>query len=94
MARETIVMSYQAAGRGSVIASVLRRQLTQAEAARQLRLCVRQVKRLVGAYQRVFKDWLSKHRGKPAHNAIDTAVRNQALELVRALYGLWRDIGS
>ena len=51
MARETIVMSYQAAGRVSVIASVLRRQLTQVEAARQLRLCVRQVRRLVRAYR-------------------------------------------
>ncbi len=84
MARETIVMSYQAAGRVSVIVSVLQRQLTQAEAASQLRLSVRHVRRLVRAYRLAgVQGLVSKHRGKPAHNAIDTAVRNHALELVR-----------
>ena len=78
-----------------MIASVLQRQLTQVEAASQLRLYVRQVRRLVGAYRIAgVQGLVSKHRGKPAHDAIDTAVRNQALELARALCGLWRDIGS
>ena len=35
MAKETNTMSYQEAGRASVIASILRRQLIQVEAASQ-----------------------------------------------------------
>ena len=84
MVRETNTMSYQEAGRVSMIASILRRQLTQVEAASQLHLSVRQVKRLVRAYRTEgIQGLVSKHRGKPANNAIDTAVRSQALGLVR-----------
>ncbi len=84
MARETNTHELPSSGRGSVIVSVLQRQLTQAEAASQLRLSVRQVRRLVRAYRLAgVQGLVSKHRGKPAHNAIDTAVRNHVLELVR-----------
>ena len=70
-----------------MIASILRRQLTQVEAASQLHLSVRQVKRLVRAYRiEGIQGLASKHRGKPANNAIDTAVRSQALDLMQTRY--------
>jgi len=87
MDRETIAMSHKELDRIGVIRKVADRELVQREAALQLGLSVRQVKRLV----RVFRDQgaaglVSGHRGRPGNNRIDASVRDQFIELVRRHY--------
>lgn len=87
MTEETITLSHQEIDRLSVIQSAIRRQLTQAEAALQLGIGIRQVKRLIRAYRiQGAAGLISGHRGKRPNNAIDDAVRRQALQLVQAHY--------
>jgi len=82
-----ITMSHQEIDRLAVIQQVDSRQLTQKEAASQLNLSVRQIKRLV----KRFRDngaagLVSKHRGKAANNRLPTKVKNKAIELIRKTY--------
>lgn len=80
-------MSHREIDRLSVVQLVERRRLTQIQAASQLGLSVRQVKRLVRAYRKQGAVGLvSRHRGKPPNNAIAPAARERALSLVRATY--------
>lgn len=80
-------MSHREIDRLSVVQSVERRRLTQIQAASQLGLSVRQVKRLVRAYRKQGAVGLvSRHRGKRPNNAIAPAVRERALSLIRATY--------
>jgi transposase len=67
------------------------RQLTQTMAATQLGISVRQVKRLWRAYQEQGAAGLvNKSRGKPSHNQLSEAVKQQALDLILERY---RDFG-
>jgi len=82
-----ITMSHQEIDRLAVIQQVDNRQLSQKEAARQLNLGIRQVKRLV----KRFRDdgaagLISKHRGKTANNRLPTKVKQKAIELIRKTY--------
>lgn len=87
MTEENITLSHQEVDRLSVIQSTISRQLTQAEAALQLGIGTRQVKRLVRAYRaKGAAGIISGHRGKRPGNAIDDSVRQQALLLVQARY--------
>ena len=87
VAEERITMSRQEVDRLGVIQSVVSKQIKQWEAARQLGLSQRQVKRLVQRYRREGAAGLvSWRRGKPANNALGEAVRAQALGLVRERY--------
>jgi transposase len=80
-------MSQQEVDRLSVIQSVTNRHLTQADAARQLGLSVRQVKRLVRRYQdQGAAGLVSGHRGRRPNNAIAEAVRQEVLGIVRKHY--------
>jgi len=82
-----IALSHQELDRLSVIQSTQRRQLTQAEAALQLGISLRQLKRLVRAYRTQGATGLiSRRRGKRPNNAIDDTVRQHALVLVQTHY--------
>lgn len=87
MAKEHITMSRKEVDRLSVIQSVISKQLTQAQAAKQLSLCIRQIKRLVKRYREQGATGLvSGHRGKRPNNAIEASVREKALSLIREHY--------
>jgi transposase len=70
-----------------VIGAVSEKQLTQREAALQLGLSVRQVKRLIRRYREQGDSGLiSRHRGKASGNRHPAAVRQEALAWVRGRY--------
>ena len=87
MTKEPITLSHQELDRLSIIESILEKRLTQRQAASQLQLSTRQVKRLVRAYRLQGAAGLqSKHRGKHPNNAISDSVRQQALGLIHSHY--------
>jgi len=87
MSGKTITMSHAEIDRLSIIESTIHRHINQRAAAKQLKLSVRQVKRLVSNYQREGPQGLvSKRRGKPSNNRIASSVKQEALALVRCLY--------
>ena len=70
-----------------VIREVVGKRLRQREAGERLRLCVRQVKRLVRRYRELGARGLkSGHRGRKASNAIAPQVRAEILAVVRERY--------
>lgn len=80
-------MSHQELDRAAVVHNVLERQLTQAQAARQLKLSVRQVKRLVQRYRVEGASGLaSRRRGRPSNNRITTAIQEEFIALIKAHY--------
>ena len=84
---ERITMSRREVDRLGVIQAVADRRLRQREAARQLGLSTRQVKRLVRDFrERGPAGLISGHRGRPSNNAIPAATRAAVLALVRERY--------
>ncbi|HHH39046.1 MAG TPA: ISNCY family transposase [Sedimenticola sp.] len=80
-------MTQKAVDRLEVIQRVVSRQLRQKEAARQLGLSVRQVKRLVARFKGEGAAGLvSRHLGRRPGNALSDAVRREVLGLVRTHY--------
>lgn len=80
-------MSHKEIDRLETIQAVTRKHLTQKEAARRLELSVRQIKRLVRRYRTDGAVGLiSRHRGRPANNAIKQTIREAVLALVREHY--------
>jgi len=80
-------MSYKELDRVSVIERVVERRLCQREAATILGLTTRQVRRLRQAYVRDGPTGLaSKHRGRPSNRQLPSALRDQALAIVRSRY--------
>lgn len=88
MTKEPIALSHQELDRLTIVQSIVAKRLTQSQAAKQLQLSTRQIKRLVRAY-RLFgaASLQSKHRGKRPNNAISDAVRQQAMALLKQHYG-------
>ena len=87
MTEETIAMTQKAVDRLGVVQQVVGRQLRQKEAARQMGLSVRQVKRLVARYRAEGPSGLiSRHLGRCPGNALSDAVRQEVLGLVRTHY--------
>ena len=87
MSSVEVLLSMGEADRVGVIRDVVEKRLTQREAALRLGLGVRQVKRLVSRYrERGAAGLVSGRRGRPSNNAIDPAVRRDALALVRERY--------
>lgn len=87
MTEETITLSHHEVDRLSVIQATINKQLTQPQAALQLGISTRQVKRLVRAYRAHGASGLvSKHRGRRPNNVIADTVRKQALGLMQELY--------
>jgi hypothetical protein len=70
-----------------VIQAVSDRHLTQAQAAAQLQLSTRQVKRLLRRYRAEGAAGLaSRRRGRSSNNRIDPAIRAKYMGVVRAYY--------
>lgn len=87
MAEEHITLSRKEVDRLEVVQALHQRQLKQEDAARQLGVSVRQVKRLLRRYREAGAAGLvSRHRGKRPNNAIAQATREAILTLVRAHY--------
>jgi transposase-like protein len=84
---ETVTLSYEELDRVSVVERVLEKRLTQREAARMLGLTSRQVRRLRDAYARDGAVGLaSKHRGRASNRRLSSALRQEALAIVRSRY--------
>lgn len=80
-------MSHKEIDRLETIQAVTRKHLTQKEAACRLDLSVRQIKRLVRRYRNDGPVGLiSRHRGRPASNAIKQTIREAVMALVREHY--------
>jgi len=81
---DRVAMSQRERDRLKVMASVLEGKRTQAEAARLLRLCVRQVRRL---QRRLEKEGdvgiIHQLRGRPSNRRRDPSLREQAVALYR-----------
>ena len=87
MSSVEVVLSMREADRAGVIRDVVEKRVTQREASARLRLSVRQVKRLAARYRDGgAASLVSGRRGKRSNNAIDPAVRREALGLVRERY--------
>lgn len=87
MTEGAITMSHREIDRVSIIQSLYARRLKQAEAAVQLGISIRQVKRLLRRYREQGAQGLvSRHRGRRANNALAEDVRAHALSLLREHY--------
>ncbi len=87
MPKGMIAMSHKELDRLSVIKSITRKQVTQVQAAQQLNLSVRQIKRLLVRYRREGDAGLvSRRRGKPSNNRLSDAVKEESLVLVKKHY--------
>ncbi len=83
----TLTMSAKELNRLEILGRVLERRLTQAQAAEQLGLSVRQVERLCRRLRLEGRQGLiSKKRGRPSNRKLSAALRERALELVRSRY--------
>lgn len=87
MTKGCITLSKQEIDRLGVIQSVVDKGVRQADAARQLGVSIRQVKRLLRRYRDSGAAGLvSGHRGRQPNNAIATATREAVLALLRQHY--------
>ena len=88
---ELLTMSNQEITRLEAMQRIKDKRLSQKEAARMLKLSVRQIKRLFRAYEaRGAKGLISGRRGKPSNNHLEPQVIQQAIDL---LYERYRDFG-
>jgi len=88
---ELLTMSNQEITRLEAMQRIKDKRLTQKEAARMLKLSVRQIKRLFKAYEaQGAKGLISGRRGKPSNNRLDPQVIQQAIDL---LYERYQDFG-
>ena len=84
---QTPKMSPNEQERARVIGLACKKQLLQREAAEQLDLSVRQIKRLARRYrERGPEGLVSGHRGKASNNRLPEAVRRKALALAAERY--------
>lgn len=87
MAGESITMSKREIDRLGIIQAVVDKQVRQADAARQLGVSARQVKRLVRRYRDDGAAGLvSRHRGRSPNNTIAAATRDAIMTLIREHY--------
>lgn len=85
--RDDGLMSHKESQRLAVLSRVLDEGLGQAQAARQLGLSVRQVKRLCRRLrEQGARGLVSRRRGRPSNARIDDAKREHYVALVRAHY--------
>lgn len=87
MAEEHDRMSKKEIDRAAVMAALDRRLITQKQAAQQLSISTRQIKRLLRRYrQEGAKALISRRRGVPSNRRLSETTRTQALELLRVRY--------
>lgn len=84
---EIISMSRRELSRVEVMVQLKAKRMTQVQAAEQLGLTVRQIKRLWHAYQLGGAAALvSKRRGQPSNHQLQADVKSQALNLIESTY--------
>jgi transposase len=84
---DILQMSDQEISRVEVIRQVIKKHLKLRQAAKQLDLSVRQVKRLKRAYRREgVKGLVSKKRGRPSNHQLDSQTQTQAVALLQERY--------
>ncbi len=84
---DILQMSQKELSRAQVLHQLDEGRIHQYQAAEQLNLSVRQIKRLLKAYRRAGAEGLiSKKRGHPSHNQLDPQTKRSALELLRTRY--------
>ena len=87
VAEGLVTLSNRELDRAAVLEAVTDGRLRQREAAVQLGVSVRQIKRLVRRFREGGAAALaSRRRGRPSNNRLAEAARTQALELVRRRY--------
>lgn len=87
MTKGDITLSRREIDRLSIIKTVINKHLSQTQAAAQLQLSVRQVKRLVRAYRsRGLEGLVSGHRQRPANNRIADSIQQKAISIIRSHY--------
>jgi len=81
------IMSDKEIHRLEIMTQLRKKQLSQKQAAEQLGICVRQIKRLWRAYRAQGAEGLiNQSRGKPSHNQLRAEVRQQVLDLLLERY--------
>jgi transposase len=84
---ELWTMSTKELDRALVMARLIERSLSQQAAANMLQVTVRQVRRLLRAFEAQGVSALaSKRRGKPSNRRLASSLRQHVIELVRARY--------
>ena len=80
-------MSNKEVDRLAIIQQIQSKQLSQLEAAKQLRLTTRQVRRLERKYEEEGPAGLvSKQRGQPSHNQLSETLKTAAVDLIKTSY--------
>src|SRR5512135_3352551 len=80
-------MSKQELSRAQVLRQLDEGRLKQRQAATQLNLSPRQIRRLLKTYRRTGAAGLiSQKRGRPSHNQLDPSTKHRALELLHTRY--------
>ncbi len=84
---DLVSMSPRELSRAEVMQQLKAKRMTQRQAAEQLGLTVRQVKRLWCAYrQGGAKALVSKHRGRPSNHQLNPKIKKKAHEMIREHY--------
>jgi hypothetical protein len=91
MTNRMVTMSQKEINRLKIIQTVVSKQLTQADAAKNLNVTTRQVGNLKRRFLLYGAEGLvSKHRGKPSNNRLDDALKSMAIELIKNHYSDFR----
>jgi len=86
-----LTMNEKEIKRLQIMSQIEKKQLTQAKAATQLGISIRQVKRIWKAYrEQGVEGLIHKSRGKASHHQMSEEVKQQALDLILERY---RDFG-
>jgi transposase len=84
---DLVSMSPRELSRAEVMQQLKAKRMTQRQAAEQLGLTVRQVKRLWRAYRTGgAKALVSKHRGRPSNHQLDPKIKKKAHEMIQERY--------
>ena len=87
MNKQILSMSQQEIDRLTIIEQIKSKRISQKDAARQLKLGTRQVRRLQKRYQAYGASGLiSKRRGQSSNNQLSPACKQQAIELIKKRY--------
>lgn len=87
MTKETLTLSHKELDRLQTIRDTISKRITQAQAAAQLGLSVRQIKRIARVFRaRGANGLASKRRGKQPNNLLPETLKQTALSLVRERY--------
>jgi hypothetical protein len=87
MTNRIVAMSVKELDRLAIIQKITSKQLTQIEAAKQLHLTTRQVRRLQRKYKKQGPEGIvSKKRGKFSNNQLHSDLKSTAIELIKTHY--------